>query len=70
MDTSKLKPGEYYGYYNEKGKWVTGQNSPNVPTAEQLTLINKSLAAMKPFSKAWFRGIGRDLFSVFIWPLD
>jgi hypothetical protein len=57
-------PGEYYGYYDETGKWVTGQHSPNKPTKEQLIQINQTLAEMKLFSKAWFKGIGRDLLIV------
>jgi hypothetical protein len=25
INVSKLKQGEYYGYYDENGNWITGQ---------------------------------------------
>lgn len=33
--------GQYFGYYDEKGKWVTGQYGPNRPNAEQMALLDE-----------------------------
>jgi hypothetical protein len=66
MDTSKLKQGEYYGYYDENGKWITGQNGPNPMSPTDQRLVDQWLENYsKPFSKNWFKAVGKDLLFVF-----
>lgn len=49
MDKSNLKQGEYYGYRDENGNWVTGQNGPRPMTAEEDALVSKWEEIYKPY---------------------
>lgn len=57
-----LKQGQYFGYYDQNGNWIVGQNGPNKPSVEASKKIEKWFHDYgKLFSKNWFRAVGRDL---------
>lgn len=75
MDKSKLSTGQYFGYYDESGNWVTGQNGPNPMTAEQEAIVAKWEEVYKPYddsgpysyllSKRYWKAVLNDLLFVF-----
>lgn len=57
MKLQNLKQGEYYGYYNKSGKWITGQNGPNPMTAEQRALVDNGLYELRNPHIAFVRSL-------------
>ena len=61
-DVKNLKQGEYYGHYDEDGKWITGQNGPNPMSPHDAMLVaNWERDYKKMFTKSWFKAVGKDL---------
>lgn len=61
-----LKVGEYYGYRDDNGNWITGQNGPNPMTVEQTKLVDDYFYNYgKVFSSHWFKAVGKDIISIF-----
>ena len=59
--------GQYFGYYDSKSNWVTGQNGKNDITHNEAVMVNNSLANMELFSKRWFiSGINNLLIALAI----
>lgn len=59
-----LKQGEYFGYYDKTGKWVTGQNGPNTMSEGDAALVAKwhdTYGPGKLFTKTWFKAVGNDI---------
>jgi hypothetical protein len=67
VDVSKLKQGEYYGYYDENGNWITGQNGRNpLPPGWTDEALDAAIARLKfPFSKESLLATWKEIKFVF-----
>ena len=61
-----LKQGEYYGYYDEKGNWVTGQNGRNpLPPGWTDERLDAAIARLKwPFKWKHIKMSLKELFTM------
>lgn len=61
-----LKQGEYYGYYDEKGNWITGQNGKNpLPSEWPEERLNTAIARLKhPFKWVHIKMTLKELFTM------
>jgi hypothetical protein len=62
-----LKQGEYYGYYDENGNWITGQNGPNpLPPGWTHEALDAQIARLKnPFSSESLKATWEELKFIF-----
>jgi hypothetical protein len=67
MRKENLKQGEYYGYYDENGNWITGQNGTNpLPDGWTTERLDAAIERLRfPFSmKSLKQTFGEILFVI------